>query len=45
MATDESAECNGEGFLECFCAGDFCACGLDGMPCDGCEDCSEVNDD
>lgn len=37
---DVSAECDGYGFLFCFCAGDFCACGTDGSPCLGCERCA-----
>lgn len=39
------AGCGGTGIVECFCAGDFCACVIQGVGvCPGCQDCSEVND-
>ena len=31
--------CNGIGMYFCHCGGDICNCGIDGSPCDGCEDC------
>jgi hypothetical protein len=45
MAIDKWAGCDGFGYLFCLCAGDFCACGLDGIPCGGCEDCRESDID
>ena len=34
--------CGGNGYIECFCAGDFCVCSVQGeMRCPGCEDCME----
>jgi hypothetical protein len=36
----------GTGLVECFCAGDFCACSLQGeAPCEGCEECRSDWDD
>ena len=33
--------CNGKGYLDCYCAGDHCACGYAGSPqCDGCAECT-----
>lgn len=38
--------CGGTGFIECFCAGDFCVCPLQGeASCAGCEDCRPDWDD
>ncbi len=38
--------CGGTGYLNCFCGGDFCVCGLQGgMDCGGCEDCEEDDPD
>ena len=32
--------CGGSGLVECFCAGDFCACSAQGTGrCEGCADC------
>lgn len=34
--------CGGTGLDECFCAGDFCACSIQGtFLCEGCIDCNE----
>lgn len=41
---DLEGSCGGTGYLNCFCAGDFCACDIQGAaPCLGCTDC--VNED
>lgn len=32
--------CGGTGYLNCFCGGDFCTCGIEEFPCGGCEDCN-----
>lgn len=38
--------CGGTGFIECFCAGDFCACELQGeSPCPGCQDCMDMEEE
>jgi hypothetical protein len=44
---DLEESCGGTGVLNCFCGGDFCVCGMEEMPCYGCEDCRdlEVEDD
>lgn len=42
---DLEETCGGTGALNCFCGGDFCACGLEEMLCYGCEDCVEEPDD
>lgn len=33
--------CGGTRWLNCFCGGDFCACGEEGADCPGCEDCDD----
>ena len=36
------SDCGGTGLMECFCAGDFCACEMQGTaPCPGCNWCIE----
>lgn len=35
--------CGGTGWIECFCAGDFCACSVQTEgPCEGCPDCYRI---
>lgn len=42
---DLESHCGGTGMLNCFCAGDFCACSLNGEAvCMGCEDCYDDDD-
>lgn len=37
--------CGGDGFVACYCGGDFCVCHWHGeVPCDGCEDCEDRDD-
>lgn len=37
-----SPGCGGSGLVECFCAGDFCACSIKGTgACEGCPDCRD----
>ena len=35
--------CNGSGYLDCYCAGDHCACGCP-PECPGCEECAPEPD-
>lgn len=45
MPYDLETRCGGTGMLNCFCAGDFCACSLNGEGiCFGCEDCEGMDD-
>lgn len=38
-----SSGCGGSGLVECFCAGDFCACSIKGTgACEGCSDCRDL---
>ena len=38
--------CGGTGIIECFCAGDFCACSIEGsVDCVGCVDCLDIDSD
>lgn len=40
VVTNEFEGCGGNGFIECLCAGDFCACSNQGeCRCVGCPDC------
>ncbi len=43
---DAMRGCGGTGMIECLCGGDFCVCHHHGcFECDGCEECSELEDD
>lgn len=44
-ADDEIYECNGLGYIECFCGGDLCVCDNYGeIPCGGCDACEPGDD-
>lgn len=32
----ECHECNGLGYVNCFCGGDMCVCGIQELPCHTC---------
>jgi len=38
-------ECNGLGYIECFCGGDLCVCDNYGeIPCGGCDACESSDE-
>jgi hypothetical protein len=46
VVTNEFEGCQGNGFIECLCAGDFCACINQGeVECVGCPDCKGYDED
>lgn len=41
----ETDECNGLGYIECYCGGDLCVCDNYGeIPCGGCDACEGYDD-
>lgn len=44
-ASPERERCGGNGYMHCYCGGDFCCCGNGGeIECYGCEDCERDDD-
>lgn len=38
--------CGGDGYVNCFCGGDFCVCHHHGeIECDGCPDCRDDDEE
>jgi hypothetical protein len=37
--------CNGSGYIQCWCGGDLCVCGMDSVECPGCKECDPDDDD
>ena len=43
---EEDFQCNGLGYIECFCGGDLCVCDNYGeIPCGGCDACEPSDED